>query len=264
MSLKKTKGTILTITSTKGGVGKTFITLLLASIYKSMKKRILLVDLDLYSGAIAFILGLEPKNNIYNICDDMTNNRYKGLNSNEYITKYDDYIDVLSSPKDPRQAGKVDKKNLSILLTSLRNYYDVVLIDTNHILDMHSMVAFDSSDRIVNIFTNDAIDLKGTKSFVSICNNVGVNNLTLILNESSNKPEAFFSSFEIKALLKHEIDYVIGSDFHLRNYDSYIMNKTLLKVLSTSITKKNYKLLEQLSLGLLENIEEGDNENGKE
>ena len=248
MSLKKTRGTILTITSTKGGVGKTFVTLLLASIYRSMKKKVLLVDLDLYSGVIAFILGVEPKNNIYNICDDMTNNRYKGLASNEYIAKYDDYIDVLSSPKDPRQASKVDRKNLSILLSSLKNYYDVVLIDTNHILDMHSMVAFDSSNKIIDIFTNDAIDLKGTKSFISICNNVGVDNLTLILNESSNKPEAFFSSFEIKTLLKHDIDYVIS----------------LMKVLATSITKKNYKALEQLSLELLENIGEGDNEDGKE
>ena len=263
MSSKKVRGTILTITSTKGGVGKTFVTLLLASIYKSLKKKVLLVDLDLYAGSIAFILGVEPKNNIYNICDDMTNNRYKGINSNEYITTYDNYIDVLSAPKDPRQASKVDKKNLSILLSSLKNYYDVVLIDTNHILDMHSMVAFDASDKIVDIFTNDAIDLKGTKSFVSICNNVGVENLILVLNESSNKPEAFFSSFEIKTLLKHDIDYIVNDEFHLKNYDSYIINKTLMKVLGFSITKKNYKLLEQMAIELIDSPKEGDY-NGEE
>ena len=115
---KDNKGNIITITSMKGGVGKTTTTLLLASVYKNMKKKLLIVDLDLYTGSIAFSLNLDIKSTVFNVCDDMANNRYKGLFNGEYITSFDEYIDVLPAPKDPRQASKVDTKCLEILMNS--------------------------------------------------------------------------------------------------------------------------------------------------
>ena len=59
---KEKKGKIITITSMKGGVGKSSTVILLASIYKELKKKVLLVDLDLYSGSIAFLLNANVKN----------------------------------------------------------------------------------------------------------------------------------------------------------------------------------------------------------
>lgn len=249
---KVKKGKMITITSMKGGVGKTTTTLLLASVYKKMDKKILIVDLDLYSGSIAFLLNADFKNSIYNICDDMTNNRYKGIHSNDYIYKIDNNIDIIAAPKDPRQASKIDRRGLEVLLESLKNYYDIILIDTNHTLDMHSMVAFDASDNIVNIFTNDALDLKGTKTFVSICKNVGFNNLILVLNEAIDDRKKYFSDFDIKTLIKNNIDYKIPSSFYIKNFDTYAMDGSFIELFNTDITKKNYLIIEKLALRLLE------------
>ena len=33
---------------------------------------------------------------------------------NEYFIKYNDYIDVLSAPKDPRQVGKISSNYIDI------------------------------------------------------------------------------------------------------------------------------------------------------
>ena len=256
---KEKKGKIITITSMKGGVGKSSTVILLASIYKELKKKVLLVDLDLYSGSIAFLLNANVKNSIYNICDDMNNNRYKGINSGDYICHYDEYIDIIPAPKDPRQAGKVDKKCLEVLLSSLSNYYDVILIDTNHILDVYSMLAFNASDSIVNIFTNDAIDLKGTKNFVSICKNINVNNLILVLNEAQDDRKKYFSNYDIKSVVKHNIDFIIPSAFYTRNYDMFVMENSLLNNFSKTkqYSKKNYTAVEKLALKLLEDNEKG-------
>lgn len=256
---KVKKGKIITVTSTKGGVGKSTTTLLLASVYKNLDKKVLIVDLDLYSGSIAFLLNVDFKNSIFNICDDMNNNRYKGINGGDYICHYDDNIDVLIAPKDPRKASKIDRKCLEILIESLDNYYDVVLIDTNHILDMHSMVAFDRSDKLLNVFTNDVIDLKGTKTFVSICKNVNINNLVLVLNSSQDDRKNYFSLFDIKGLVKHNIDYIIPSSIYVKNYDMYVMEGSLFKYfykLKTS-SKKSYSNIEKLALRLLEDNEKG-------
>ena len=182
---KTKKGKVITITSMKGGVGKTLVVLQLSAVFKKLNKKVLIVDLDLYNGDIAFSLNLNVKSSIYNICDDVANNRYKSDLLSEYIIKYDDSIDVLASPKDPRQASKIDRKYLDVILRSFSNKYDVVLIDTNHILDVTNMVAFECSDTILDVFTNDAFDIKSTKNFVSICKNMKVDNMKLLLNIKS-------------------------------------------------------------------------------
>ena len=262
---REKRGMTITITSMKGGVGKTTTTLLLASIYKKLNKRVLIVDLDLYSGSVAFLLDANAKNNIYNICDDMRNNRYKGINSGDYICHYDEFTDIIAAPKDSRQAGKVDKKCLEILLTSLASYYDVVLIDTNHVLDVYSMIAFNASDYIVNLFANDAMDLKGTKNFVSICKNMNVSSLILVLNEAFDDRKKYFSNYDIKSVVKHNIDYIIPDYYYVRGFDMYAMDGSIYEYFSklNKSSKKNSQILEKLALRLLEDTEEGDDSNEK-
>ena len=258
--LKEKKGKFITITSMKGGVGKTATTLLLAAVYKNLNKKVLLIDLDLYSGSIAFSLNADVKNSIYNVFDDITNNRFKGITNGEYITHYDDNIDILAAPKDPRQAGKIDINSLEIIFNNLNSCYDVILIDTNHILDAHNMIAFEYSDKLVNVFTNDAIDLKGTKTFISICKNVGVDNLTLVLNNALDDRKKYFSTYDIKGIIKANIDYIIPSGAYIKNYDSYIMDGSLIKILTRlkTTSKRSYKEVEKLALKLLKISKKGD------
>ena len=259
---KEKKGKIITITSMKGGVGKTTTLLLLASVYKNMNKKILLIDLDLFTGSISFLLNADVKNSIFNICDDMNNNRYKGINSGEYVCHFDENIDIISAPKDPRQANKVDRRCLEILLNSISNNYDVILIDTNHTIDVYSMIAFNASDVILNIFTNDAMDLKGTKSFVSICKNLNVNNLLLVLNEAQDERKSYFSEFDIKSIVKSNIDYIIPRQLYIMDFDMYVIENTLFKQLLKlkKSSKKNYEIIEKLAIKLLEDKKEANSD----
>lgn len=227
---KLKRGKIITVTSMKGGVGKTITVLQLAAILKKIKKKILIIDLDLYNGDIAFALNLDVKSNIYNLCDDVANNRYKSDLIQEYIVKYDDYIDILSSPKDPRQASKIDRKYLEVILRSFVNKYDVTLIDTNHILSVTNMVAFECSDAILNIFTNDAFDIKSTKNFISICKNMEVDNLFLVLNNAIDERKKYFSEYDIESVIKSKINYIIPKNFYIKNLDKYIVDGKTLEV----------------------------------
>ena len=140
-------------------------------------------------------------------------------------------------------------------MNSLTNYYDVVLVDTNHILDVYNMIAFEYSDSIVNIFTNDAFDLKGTKNFVSICKNVGVDNFLLVLNNAQDDRKRYFSEYDIKGVIKHSIDYILPVSLRIKNFDMYVMEGKILDCFFK--LKTTNKEIEKLALRLLENNKKG-------
>ena len=73
-------GKTICVSSVKGGVGKTTITINLAGIYSLMKKKVLIIDLDLFSGGVAACLDLKNKKDIFMMIDSLSNNRFTSLN----------------------------------------------------------------------------------------------------------------------------------------------------------------------------------------
>ena len=224
------KGKIITVTSMKGGVGKTNLVLVLASMFLHLKKKILIIDLDLYTGDISFCLNLKPKGTIFNLCDDINNNRYKLDKDATYITPYNEYIEVLCAPKDPRQASKINPSFIELILNNLVNRYDVILIDTTHILNPYNMMAFNASDKILEVFTNDALDIKSTKTFISICKNMNTNKVLTVLNNSLDHRRNYFSAYDIKTVIGKNTDFIVPENLYIKRIDGYIMDGNLMNI----------------------------------
>lgn len=255
--MANTKGKSICIFSAKGGVGKTVTAINLAGIYEQLGKKVLLIDLDLSSGGISVALNKPFEKTIYNFVDDYNNNRYSDFKS--YVTKYDDYIDVLPSPKDPRQANKIDSKYIDLLLDKAVYNYDVVLIDTNHILGEINVVTLDKVDSILFVLTNDPLDLKNMKSLLSIFKDSDITNYKILLNNSRDPYKNYFSLFDIKNVIKANIDYTLTSGFYIKNMDSYIMNGeiiTLQKRMPT-IFNKDYSTFMTIALDTLADTQKG-------
>ena len=109
-----TRGKIVTVTSVKGGVGKTTFLLTLAATYKRENKKVLIIDMDIFSGDIEAILNVPSKRDIYTLFEDIINNNFYEVDN--YITKYDDNIDFIAAPKDPRYASKINGRFLNLFL----------------------------------------------------------------------------------------------------------------------------------------------------
>jgi pilus assembly protein CpaE len=256
------RGQSICLFSAKGGVGKTVTTLNLAGIFEHLEKKVLIIDLDLSSGGINIALNKVFEKTIYNFVDDYNNNRYKSFS--DYVTKYDDFIDILSCPKDPRQANKIDTKYIELLLDKAVFNYDIVLIDTNHVLNDINIVTLDKVDTILFVLTNDPMHLKNMKSLISILNDSNVTNYKILLNNSCDAFKNYFSLFDIKSIINANIDYSLTPGFYIKNMDSYIMNGeivTLQKRMPT-IFNKDYSTLMTIALDILN--EKGSDEHDKE
>lgn len=250
--MAKKAAKVITAFSCKGGTGKTTTIINLAGIYSLMNKKVLIIDLDLNSGGVALSLNVDVKNTIFNACDDMSNNRFKTIDT--YISKYNDYIDVLSSPKDPREALKIDSKYIKLLITAAIYRYDVVLVDTSHNMNPITLTALDNSDNTLFMITNDPVDLKNAKSMIAIFKDTENDNFKVVLNESKDTGKDYFSDFDIKTIIKHNIDYTIDRSFYIKDIDKYVIDGSILTLEKKirTLKKSDVMKLTKLAASLLD------------
>ena len=194
MELKN--GRTICVSSCKGGVGKTLTVLNLAGIYHLLDKKVLLIDLDLYSGAIALSLNVEVKNYVYDLIYDLKNSNYESFDN--YITSFNEHIDVLPCPINIKRLFDSKYEYIEHILTYAKTKYDVILIDTTHYLNELNLLLHDICDLTVLIITNDLFDLKSTKNMLNVFREIKKTNYRVILNEAVDISKRYFTHYDIK------------------------------------------------------------------
>lgn len=252
-------GKVISVSSVKGGVGKTTMVTNLAGIYYMMKKKVLIIDADFYSGGVSAWLDIRNKKDIFMLIDSFSNNRYSSIK--DYVVEYNNGIDVLASPRDPRCALKIDSKYIPMIFELAKREYDVILVDTNHIMNEVNLMILDNVYKSLFMVTNDLIDLKNTKSLISIFRETDKNNYMLVLNCSRDTGRDYFSLFDIRNIVKSNIDYTISNSFYIKNIDKYVLNGEIL-TLNRNINRfhgKDINKLKSIAEALIKE-EEGDND----
>lgn len=247
----KEKGKVISVSSVKGGVGKTTLLLNLAGIYQMLKKKILVIDFDLYSGGVSTLLDIRNKKDIFMLIDSISNNRF--TNISDYVSHYNSSIDVLASPRDPRLATKIESKYIPLVLELSRKEYDVILVDTNHTLDANNLMIFDNSFMTLFVITNDLVDLKNMKSLMSIFSDLDKKNYMVVLNNSRDIGKDFLSMYDIRNIIKCNVDYVISKNFYIKNIDKYALRGEIL-TLNKKIVNfhlRDYDIMKKLALDLI-------------
>lgn len=237
MGVKEAK--VYTVTSVKGGTGKTTFALNLAATFSKLNYKTLIIDLDVYSGDVALSLNATTDKNLFTVIDDMNNNRFTFIDN--YVSKYNNNIDVLAAPVDPRLASKINLNYISVLLRKAKMKYQVIIIDTNNMLSEINLMAYDYSDYILYVANNSPADLKNLKTILSIHKDMEQENYKVILNEANNNKKLFYSNYDIKTIIKDEINYIIPESFFIKNIDKYVLDGQIL-LLDKKIELRNKKV----------------------
>lgn len=246
------KGKSISIFSAKGGVGKTITTINLAGIYELIEKKVLIIDLDLYGGGISTALNKPSSRTIYNVVDDINNNRY--MSFKDYVTPYDESIDILPSPKDPRTASRIDSKYIELILDRASYLYDVILIDMNHVLSEVNVATLDKVDKILFLITNDPLDIKNMKSLITIFKDLNKTNYKVLLNNSRDPFKSYFSNFDIKNVINTNIDYTLTDKFYFKDIEKEIMDGKIITLdpKISSVFSHDYSTLMTIGLDMIE------------
>ncbi len=156
----------IAVTSSKGGAGKTTVSVLLAasiardSAAAGHRLSVVVVDLDTYHGQISSIVGTFMPTAL-NIRVQPTWDEACIRHSIVRAERLG--VDVLLAPVRPRTAQIVGPEFYRPIIASLKRMYDVVVLDTgNHYLDpLVADVALGEADRILFVTTMAATSVQG-------------------------------------------------------------------------------------------------------
>lgn len=116
---------IASITSGKGGVGKTFISLNLAATLVKAGKKVLVVDCDLGLANIDIMLGVNPPHTLQDVI-------FGNLTLQDIVTPTKGGFDLVPSSSGVREMAQLLFEKIELIKSQILSFtdYDVILLDT--------------------------------------------------------------------------------------------------------------------------------------
>ena len=148
MATQSQQGHLVTIFSSKGGVGTSTVTANLGvALATSLQKTVGLVDLVLQFGSLTSFLNLDAS---YTILDFAKNlQRIDPLFIEGSLAKHSSGVRVLAEPSYAEEADKITASDIDQILNGLVQSFDYVLVDAPKEFDELSFVALDKADLIL-------------------------------------------------------------------------------------------------------------------
>lgn len=156
------RGKVVTVFSTKGGVGKSMISSNLAThIARASGKKTAIIDLDLQFGDIGVMLGIKPEMTIYDclpVSDELT-----GATIGKFLTPHRSGLKAMLAPLRPELADSIPATHIVNALDALRESMDVIVADTPASFNDHVLSLLDETDLAVLVATMDIPSVKNIK-----------------------------------------------------------------------------------------------------
>ncbi|MBP2645473.1 MAG: cheB 7 [Firmicutes bacterium] len=204
-------GKIITVFSTKGGVGKTTLaTNLAVALASRTEAKVGLVDADLQFGDVALFLNLLPRTTIADLVRDIDSLDDKILE--RYVTEYNEHLRVLAAPVRPEQADTVTPAHIEKVLRSMRDVYKYIIVDTTPSFSEVMLSVLDASDLILIVSAMDLPTIKNVKLCLEIMESLNYppEKLQLVLNRANT--EGGIDVAEVEESLRQRFSVTLPND----------------------------------------------------
>lgn len=179
---------VITVFSTKGGVGKSVLaTNLGVALALDPQRKVVLVDLDLESGDVGIMLNIKPAHTILDAAqavDRLDVEMLKGL-----LVRHESGLQTLLAPVRPEDAEMVTAARVGRIIDLVRQVADIVVIDTPGAMSELVLTAVDKSDTVLAVSTMDMPSVKNMRVALQKLDQLGYRNglIRLTLNRADSK-----------------------------------------------------------------------------
>lgn len=162
------KGKMISVFSSKGGCGTSFIATNLAAVTAS---KTVLIDLNLQAGDLPLYLGVDAKYSIADMVEKRSRLDEELINS--LVTPYSSNLSLLAAPKEADSADEIEPQHIFEVLQRLRESFDYLVLDPQHTFDSITLAALDQSDEIVLVLSLDIPAIRSTQRSLQIFDRLG-------------------------------------------------------------------------------------------
>ena len=209
-------GTIISMVSSKGGVGKTAIAVNLAStLAQQAPGEVVIVDASFDLGNTREFLALDPEHNFYDAYmqrEKLDRDMLIGLMTQHQPSG----IYLMDSPRKVEQMVAIQDHGVTQVLLALRKSFRYIIVDTVPILSPILLAVGDLSKYILVVTEALVPTIKGTRALVDILHEAGydMTRMRIILNRFTR----FSGNIEphlVTESLGHGIDFLLPYDRRL-------------------------------------------------
>ncbi|MDE6357419.1 MAG: MinD/ParA family protein [Eubacteriales bacterium] len=179
---------VITISSGKGGVGKTNFSINLAIYFASLKKRVVVIDADFGLANVEVLLGTRPEYNFYHIIKGE-----KSISEVMVDTKYG--IKFISGGNGLRELSNINNTEIKYFIEQfdyLDKIFDIIIIDTGAGISRSVTNFIMASDESIIVTTPEPTAFTDAYTLIKIIKeqNKDINKLKLVVNKADDKNEA--------------------------------------------------------------------------
>ncbi len=204
---------IISFFSTKGGVGKTTLSLNIAVALGEQRKKTLLVDLDL-SGPqdMAKMFNVQTEKSMLHLLQSWDEVK-SGNTIEKYVTPINENLHLLPAILHPKEISKINAEHVKNIFELFRNLaYDFIIIDAGRDLTDVLIRIFDTSNLIFLIVTPDVLSVYQTDWFLDTFQSLHfpLKMIKIVLNRAESRGAVSWQ--EIKLLFPLEIFAKVPSE----------------------------------------------------
>jgi pilus assembly protein CpaE len=192
-----TRGRLIAVRGTKGGVGTTAIAVNLAvAIQRQTRQTVALVDGHFFGGDVPVALNLSPNRTVVDLLPSL--DRLDDDLLTTTLVKHTTGVSVLAAPTEFQQAESVKSEAYERVLDALRIHYAYVVVDCSPFLDQNTITALDVADTVLLVTTPELAALKNAARVLQLGARLGYSEskLRLVVNRSSLSDAISSADFE--------------------------------------------------------------------
>lgn len=236
--VQKPVAKVITVTSGKGGVGKSSISVNLAIQLSRMGKRVVIFDADFGLANIEIMLGLHPR---YNLADMM----YRGKTLNDIIMYGPENVGFISGGSGIQELANLSREQIITLiqkLNELDEFADVVIVDTGAGISDTVLEFVAASEEVLLVATPEPTSITDAYALLKTLNKKATYRkektvVKMIANQVHGNRDAkeLFEKLGmvVAKFLDIEVEY-LGSVPYDHNMQKAIMKQTPISILDSS------------------------------
>ena len=195
----------------KGACGATTVASNLAFQFKRQTaKKLLLADLDQFTGTLSFILKLKPN---YSFTEALHHAHELDPAMWKSLITQTGGLDVLMSPENSADASGSDQQDPTAIVDFMRTMYDLIVLDTGSVYGAWNLALAKMCDELLLVTTNELPALQATQRALSYLDQSRVDRSKIRLVVNRYNRDVGLSKEVIETALHEEVFHVLPSDY---------------------------------------------------